>query len=198
MQREYITSTKTEKISITRGIVDLIQTRLNPPGRYLEKDKRSGMWVEVSLKRAHEKTAQALRDGAAPLRKRLSNEITSDPLFLLDVSNDKSDAQRPCKKPCQSAPAKHLLQPIKEKKVQLQDEPTRRRRVTLPSSSSSTTLDQWLSDIEVPLISPSQSPVSSIDEFELPFHLVDVQGGAIPIDGVEMADDEILQLWDAC
>jgi len=199
--REYVTSTKTEKISITRGIVDHVQTRLNPPGRFLEKDQHSGKWKEVDIKRAHEKTAQALRDGAAPLRKRLSDEITSDPLFLLDVFNSKSDGNRPSKKSRKSASAKHLLLPRKEKKEQVQDKSTRggvTRGVTPPPSSSSTNLDQWLSALEVPLISPSQSPVSSVDEFDLPFHLVDLQGDGVSIDVVEMADDEILQLWDAC
>jgi len=194
--REYVTSTKTEKISITRGI-DRVQTQLNPPGRFLEKDQHSGMWKEVDIKRAHEKTAQALRDGAAPLRKRLSDEITSDPLFLLDVFNSNSDAKRPCKKSrtSASANAKRPLQPTKEKKVQLQTKST--RGVTPPPTSSSATLDQWLSALDVPLISPSQSPVSSINEFDLPFQLVDFQRYAVSIDVVEMADDEILQLWDA-
>ena len=71
----YATSTKSKKVEITRSVVDHIQTQLNPPGRFLEKDPATGRWKEVDMKRAHEKTAQALRDGAAPLRKKLSCEI---------------------------------------------------------------------------------------------------------------------------
>ena len=78
--------------------------------------------------------------------------------------------------------------------MQLQDKST--RGVTPPPTSSSATLDQWLSALDVPLISPSQSPVSLIDQFDLPFQLVDLQRDAVSIDVVEMADDEILQLWD--
>lgn len=52
---------------ITRRVIDHIKN-LSPPGRFLEKDADTGKWNEADLKRSHEKTAQALRDGAARLR----------------------------------------------------------------------------------------------------------------------------------
>ena len=54
-------------MEITRRVIDHIHA-LNPPGRFLEKDEETGRWRECEMKRAHEKTAQALRDGAAKLR----------------------------------------------------------------------------------------------------------------------------------
>ena len=54
-------------MEISRSIIDHIHA-LNPPGRFLEKDEVTGSWRECEIKRAHEKTAQALRDGAARLR----------------------------------------------------------------------------------------------------------------------------------
>mmetsp|Transcript_12110 Transcript_12110/g.24363 ORF Transcript_12110/g.24363 Transcript_12110/m.24363 type:complete len:264 (-) Transcript_12110:103-894(-) len=194
--RQYVTSTKAEKISITRGIVDRVQTQLNPPGRFLEKDQQTGNWKEVDMKRAHEKTAQALRDGAAPLRKRLSDEITSDPLFLLDVFDKGDKKNRSAKKSRKSVSPEHLSMPKNEQKVQAQDKPP---STGIPSPIfSSTSIDQLLSATEIPLISPSQSPVSSVDEFDFPFHLVDFKGDEVPFEMVDMLDDEILQLWDEC
>ena len=73
-----------EKMSITAGAVDL-----SPPGRFLEKDLDTGRWKEVDMERTHEKTAQALRDGAALLRKskRSSDEITSPNTSSLALVN---------------------------------------------------------------------------------------------------------------
>lgn len=191
-QREYVTSTKTEKMEITRGIVEHIQTQLNPPGRFLEKDAETGRWKEVDIKRAHEKTAQALRDGAAPLRKRLSDEITSDPLFFANVF-DKGDVYRSAKKSRKGVSAKPLYPPKNAQKEQLQDT---LMHDGIPSPIfTSTSIDQWLSVPELPLVSPSQSPMSSFDDFGLPFHIVDCKEDGVPIDTVDMLDDEILKLW---
>lgn len=66
---------------ISRSVVDRVRTQLDPPGRFLEKDPRTGLWHEVDDKRALEKTAQALRDGAAPLRKQQSEDMP-DPPYL--------------------------------------------------------------------------------------------------------------------
>lgn len=65
---------------ISRSIVDKVRKSLNPPGRFLEKFDTSSsgevLWKEVDTKKALEKTAQALRDGAFPLRKQLSEDFT--------------------------------------------------------------------------------------------------------------------------
>lgn len=75
----YVVSTKKQKTSISRSIVEKVHKELN--GKFLEKNPKTGLWHEVDDKRALEKTAQALRDGAAPLRKQLSEDM-SDPTFL--------------------------------------------------------------------------------------------------------------------
>lgn len=179
-------------MEITRSIVEHVQTQLNPPGRFLEKDSETGRWKEVDIKRAHEKTAQALRDGAAPLRKRLSDEITSDPLFFANVF-DKVDVYRIAKKSRKGVSAKPLNPPKNAQKEQLQ---YTAMNFGLPSPIfSSTSIDQWLSVSELPLASPSQSPISSVDDFGLPFHIVDCKENGFSIDTVDMLDDEILKLW---
>ena len=72
---------------ISRSIVDTVRNQLDPPGRFLEKDPQTGLWSEVGDKKALEKTAQTLRDGAAPLRKQLSEDM-SDPDFLAAIFDD--------------------------------------------------------------------------------------------------------------
>jgi hypothetical protein len=75
-----VTSTKRQKMAISRSIVEAVRT-LDPPGRFLDKDSVTGRWFEVGHKKAVEKTSQALRDGAASLRKQLSADL-GDPDFL--------------------------------------------------------------------------------------------------------------------
>jgi len=79
----YVTSTKKQKMKISRSIVEAVRS-LEPPGRFLEKDQSSGKWFDIGDKKAVEKTSQALRDGAAGLRKQLSEDL-SDPDFLSAV-----------------------------------------------------------------------------------------------------------------
>lgn len=69
-QAEYISLKKHEKIYLTQSIVFAVRS-LSPPGRFLAKDAR-GRWYEIGENKANEKTAQALREGAPKLRKRLS------------------------------------------------------------------------------------------------------------------------------
>ena len=86
----YVTSSKKQKSMISRSIVDKVKTELNPPGRFLSKNTKTGLWQEVHDRRALEKTAQALRDGAAPLRKQLLEDM-SDPCFLDNLFEDGSE-----------------------------------------------------------------------------------------------------------
>lgn len=59
-QKEYLEARKKEKAIIARRIVSIIQAK---GGRFLKRDDTSNMWVEVSVKKATEKTSQALREG---------------------------------------------------------------------------------------------------------------------------------------
>jgi len=82
----YVSSTKRQKMTISRSIVEAVRA-LEPPGRFLEKDRTTGFWVEIDYKKAIEKTSQALRDGAASLRKQLSADF-GDPNFLNSVFDE--------------------------------------------------------------------------------------------------------------
>lgn len=78
----YVTSTKKQKMNISKSIVEQVHT-LSPPGKFLERNSDTGLWHEVDQKRALEKTAQALRDGAAPLRKRMAEDLS----VILSISD---------------------------------------------------------------------------------------------------------------
>lgn len=67
-------------MAISRSIVDAVRS-MKPPGRFLDKDPHSGLWNDIGDRKAIEKTSQALRDGAADLRKQLSQDL-GDPDFL--------------------------------------------------------------------------------------------------------------------
>lgn len=73
-------------MSISRSIVKAVRS-LDPPGRFLDKDPVTGLWHDIGHKKAVEKTSQALRDGAAMLRKQLSADL-GDPDFLSAVFSD--------------------------------------------------------------------------------------------------------------
>ena len=73
-------------MGISRSIVQAVRS-LDPPGRFLDKDTVTGLWHDIGHKKAVEKTSQALRDGAAMLRKQLSADL-GDPNFLNAVFND--------------------------------------------------------------------------------------------------------------
>ncbi|CAJ1942534.1 unnamed protein product [Cylindrotheca closterium] len=58
---DYVRAPKIQKPSVARVIVRAIRNG-DPPGRFLRKDKKSGLWVDIGDKRAAEKTSQALRE----------------------------------------------------------------------------------------------------------------------------------------
>lgn len=92
LQELYVSSTKRQKMSISRSIVEAVRS-LNPPGRFLEKDPNTGLWSDIGHKKAVEKTSQALRDGASNLRKQLSADL-GDPDFInavFDMDVDRDD-----------------------------------------------------------------------------------------------------------
>jgi hypothetical protein len=78
-----VTSTKRQKMAISRSIVEAVRS-MSPPGRFLEKNLATNLWADIGDRKAIEKTSQALRDGAAILRKQLSQDL-NDPDFLSAV-----------------------------------------------------------------------------------------------------------------
>jgi hypothetical protein len=59
-QKEYLEAKKKEKAVIARRIVARVK---EDGGRFLKRDDSTSMWVEVPVKKAVEKTSQALREG---------------------------------------------------------------------------------------------------------------------------------------
>ena len=57
----YDQSKKHAKVRVARGIVHHVQSQ-DPPGRFLEKDKTTGVWILASYDKAVHKTSQALRE----------------------------------------------------------------------------------------------------------------------------------------
>ena len=70
-------------MAISRSIVEAVRAR-EPAGRFLEKDSETELWYDIGDKKAIEKTSQALRDGAATLRRQISDDV-SKPSFLEEV-----------------------------------------------------------------------------------------------------------------
>lgn len=89
-----MSSTKKQKMTISRSIVRAVRS-LDPPGRFLEKDPVTGLWSDIGHKKAIEKTSQALRDGAAILRRQLSADL-GDPGFLNAVFGDDDENDGLC------------------------------------------------------------------------------------------------------
>jgi hypothetical protein len=74
----YKKSQKHTKLLIAKAIVNHVQEQ-DPPGRFLEADKKSGLWMPVSFKKAVDKTSQALRE------KDRENEGAIDTKVLMNV-----------------------------------------------------------------------------------------------------------------
>ena len=210
-----------KKMSITAGVVDHIHTQLSPPGRFLEKDHDTGRWKEVDMKRAHEKTAQALRDGAALLRKskRSSDEITSpnaSSLALVDGNTRAIKKSRRSPAPVEAAVSisTELFTNLPKMEEEEEEELLHMSTGTgLPCSTSSASLmlmDQWLPVLELPAISPlelsavtpSQSPVypspAPVDEFGRLFYMLDPKENEAPVSDVVDISEEIFLHWITC
>jgi len=51
--------TKSQKMALSKAVVERLHNDFSPPGRFLKKDPETGLWVELTLKEAAGKTAQA-------------------------------------------------------------------------------------------------------------------------------------------
>jgi len=69
---KYLQAKKKQKPNVAAEVVDIIRT-LDPPGRFLKKDKDTGFYLDIGDPRAKEKTSQALREGAPLIRKQMSD-----------------------------------------------------------------------------------------------------------------------------
>jgi hypothetical protein len=74
-KRVYLTARfKREKRLIASSIVTEIRD-LNPPGRFLTRDSKSGHWQDIGDEKARDKTSQALRENAPTIRAEIETEI---------------------------------------------------------------------------------------------------------------------------
>jgi hypothetical protein len=71
-----VTLPKKQKMMLSQSIVNAVRSQ-TPSGRFLQKDLLSDLWYDVGDKRAQEKTSQALREGAAEIRTKLSQDGAS-------------------------------------------------------------------------------------------------------------------------
>ena len=69
----YINASLHHKKLLVDSIVTAVRLQ-NPPGRFLERDSKTGLWNDIGYKRAVVKTSQALREGAPKLRLAMVNE----------------------------------------------------------------------------------------------------------------------------
>ena len=69
-KRDYVNSSKRGKPLLSLGIVEAVRNQ-NPPGRFLSRDDKTGLWYDIGDQKAREKTGQALREGAPDIRKEI-------------------------------------------------------------------------------------------------------------------------------
>jgi len=73
-KRVYLTARfKREKRLIATSIVDQIR-KMDPPGRFLQKDADTQTWFDIGEEKAREKTSQALRENSKDVRIQMENE----------------------------------------------------------------------------------------------------------------------------
>lgn len=70
----YLHSSKRDKPFVSRGIVRAVRAQ-NPPGRFLQKDEKTGFWYDIGDQKAREKTSQALREGAPEIRREITSTV---------------------------------------------------------------------------------------------------------------------------
>jgi hypothetical protein len=58
-QELYVTSTKRQKMAISRSIVEAVRS-LDPPGRFLEKNPETGLWNDIGDRKAIEKVSHSI------------------------------------------------------------------------------------------------------------------------------------------
>ncbi|GAX24787.1 hypothetical protein FisN_18Lh135 [Fistulifera solaris] len=130
----YVTSTKRQKMAISRSIVDAVRS-MNPPGRFLEKNMDTGLWNDIGNRKAIEKTSQALRDGAATLRKQLSADL-GDPEFLSAVFDMEAATRNKAASPAASKEKEKVVKAKPNVKKGI------RRTMSSPDVASSTTMKE--------------------------------------------------------
>ncbi|KAL7541799.1 LOW QUALITY PROTEIN: hypothetical protein ACHAWF_007022 [Thalassiosira exigua] len=92
----YVNCPKREKPLIARRIVEAVRNQ-TPPGRFLSKDSRTGLWNDIGDGKAREKTSQALREGAPILRDMISRPASPSAVAVVLKEAKKAErAEKEC------------------------------------------------------------------------------------------------------
>ena len=103
-KRVYLTARfKREKRLIASSIVSEIRG-LDPPGRFLQQDKKSGLWKDIGDEKARDKTSQALRENAPTIRAEIETEI-NEQRAELKKEEQEAQASATTHMPPQSSPS---------------------------------------------------------------------------------------------
>mmetsp|Transcript_1579 Transcript_1579/g.2417 ORF Transcript_1579/g.2417 Transcript_1579/m.2417 type:complete len:322 (-) Transcript_1579:1424-2389(-) len=103
----YQEASKKGKSNISRDLVKQVRS-MNPPGRFLKKDSKTGAWEDVGDDIAREKTSQVLRDAVSILLGRSSPNV-----YVEEADFEETPGEIP-----QSLPAPHfstMKQPMKSR-----------------------------------------------------------------------------------
>lgn len=73
---EYQTYTRYQKTTLAETLLNNWREQ-NPPGRFLDKDERTGLWFCIPTKAARKKISQLLREGAPKIRTQLKTEYNN-------------------------------------------------------------------------------------------------------------------------
>lgn len=82
----YIDACRKTKTLLVESIVKAVRMQ-SPPGRFLEKDTKSGLWNDIGDKRAFAKTCQAIREGAPKIRKEMQDRKVQEIKSARDKSS---------------------------------------------------------------------------------------------------------------
>lgn len=93
----YHSCKKEHKLLLSQSIVEAIEQQ-NPPGRFVDQDKHTGLWYDIGKAKAIQKTAQALREGAEKIRSEIMETTynSSNDNKITDASSES------CKQPSRS------------------------------------------------------------------------------------------------
>lgn len=90
-KRVYLTARfKREKRLIAASIVQEVRN-LDPSGRFLAKDSRTGDWYDIGDLKARDKTSQALREGAPGIRREMDDERKKKTTNGVDDGDDEEE-----------------------------------------------------------------------------------------------------------
>jgi len=110
-KRVYLTARfKREKRLIAASIVQSIRS-LNPGGRFLQRDAKTGVWHDIGDTKARDKSSQALREGAPEIRKEIENDRKQTQVMMSSTTDMGDDDDDDYDDEDEENIAKHKFQP---------------------------------------------------------------------------------------